>query len=90
MTTETTPMVINWGKYETPEKKHGLYNDWACGSCGCRLVKPSIEPDLPISKYGITIYPGKHGDELVNDEREIVHVETSAGFITLNLRYAKF
>lgn len=64
--------------------------EWAGGSCGCRLRDHVEVDDLPISDVGISIYPGKCGKEKKTESQEVVHVETSAGPITLNLRYAKF
>jgi hypothetical protein len=80
------PTVINHGKYGIG----GSYEHWAGGSCGCRLEEFNESTLLDDSEYGITIWPGKHGEQSSNERFTLDHVETSAGTLTIGLRHELF
>lgn len=66
------------------------YTDWPSSCCGAGTNnKPTTRTRFKNPGKGIRIFVGKHDEPFDNGNTYLSHVETSAGPITITIKYDK-
>lgn len=62
--------------------------DWLASCCGSSAVnKPRENTKFSNAGKGIRVFSGKYGREFDNGKTYLTHLETSAGPLTITIRY---